>query len=140
MHSTHAVQNTTVAQPRRCITADPNDLVAWSNAAMAELKLERWQDAARSSAHVVLHSPPEAPLHVKALYRQGLAYVHMGGRLHEAKRTVEALRRISPKDAAKVGGWFSFSFRLQKVARLVLILSALPPGCFHHSWRGSLHN
>lgn len=87
----------------RCIAADAEDLAAWANAAMAALKLERWHDAARSAAHVVLHTPPSDTLHVKALYRQGLAYVHMGGRMHEAKRTVQALQRISPRDAAKVG-------------------------------------
>jgi peptidylprolyl isomerase len=61
----------------------PLYISCWSNAAMCYIKLKEWADAIRACNHV-LEIESEQKSNIKALYRRGLARIHLG--LHkEAK-------------------------------------------------------
>lgn len=55
----------------------PLFISCWSNAAMCFIKLKEWADATRA-CNQVLEMPGEEATNIKALYRRGLARMHLG--------------------------------------------------------------
>lgn len=55
----------------------PLYISCWSNAAMCYIKLKEWADATRA-CNQVLEIPSEEASNIKALYRRGLARMHLG--------------------------------------------------------------
>ena len=55
----------------------PLYISCWSNAAMCYIKLKEWVDATRACNHI-LEMQSEEATNIKALYRRGLARMHLG--------------------------------------------------------------
>lgn len=55
----------------------PLYISCWSNAAMCYIKLKEWADATRA-CNQVLEMQSEEATNIKALYRRGLARIHLG--------------------------------------------------------------
>lgn len=73
----------------------------WSNAAMCYMKSEDWKEA-KKACDKVLHLESEAKTNIKALYRRGLAKMHLG-LLKESKEDLMAAYKIDEmnKDVIK---------------------------------------
>lgn len=74
----------------------PLYISCWSNAAMCYIKLKEWADATRACNNV-LEMESEESSNIKALYRRGLARIHLG-LYKEAKADLMAAYKVDNKN------------------------------------------